>query len=226
MSRRSAAEPRGVTVTSVDPLISDDPLTTVHPWSDRTAAVPAADDHSVLDRWDRVVAAHADAPALAGNGRSYTFGEADRAARGLATVLATTLRPDDHSGAGVGAVAGGASKPVGIMAGQTSEAVVAVLALVRAGRTVVVLDDHLPTARLEHVARLAGVDEILADGERAALAADVVAERAGSVHGLGTCWRAVRWRRTARHPRSAPGDGTRSRSSSPPDRPACRRASC
>lgn len=172
-------------MTSVDPLISVDPLTTVHPWSSRTAAVPAADDHSVLDRWDRVVAAHADAPALAGNGRSYTFGEADRAARGLATVLATTLRPDDHSGAGVGAVAGGASKPVGIMAGQTSEAVVAVLALVRAGRTVVVLDDHLPTARLEHVARLAGVDEILADGERAALAADVVAERAGSVHGLG-----------------------------------------
>lgn len=165
-------------MTSADPL-----TTTADHWGHR-AAVPLADDHSVLDRWDRVVALHGDAAALAGDGRPYTFAEADRAARSLASVLTTELRPDDRSGAGVDAEPGGASKPVGIMAGQTTEAVVAILALVHAGRTVVVLDDHLPTARLEHVAQLAGVDEIVADVVRAEIAATVVAERSGRVHVL------------------------------------------
>ncbi|WP_176708986.1 AMP-binding protein [Curtobacterium flaccumfaciens] len=165
-------------------MTSVDPLTTVDPWN-HPAAVPAAADHSVLDRWDRVVALRGDAAALAGDGRPYTYAEADRASRALAAALAVTLRPDDHSGAGVGDTPGGASKPVGLMAGQSTEAVIGILALMRAGRTVVVLDDHLPAARLAHVARLAGVDEIVADTERAALAAAVVAERDGRVHALG-----------------------------------------
>ncbi|MBO9041199.1 alpha/beta fold hydrolase [Curtobacterium flaccumfaciens] len=165
-------------------MTSVDPLTTVDPWN-HPAAVPAAADHSVLDRWDRAVALRGDAAALAGDGRPYTYAEADRASRALAAALAVTLRPDDHSGAGVGDAPGGASKPVGLMAGQSTEAVIGILALVRAGRTVVVLDDHLPAARLVHVARLAGVDEILADAERAVLAADVIAERDGRVHALG-----------------------------------------
>ncbi|MBF4604520.1 alpha/beta fold hydrolase [Curtobacterium sp. VKM Ac-2884] len=164
-------------------MTSADPLTTTEHWTHR-AAIPLADDHSVLDRWDRVVALHGDAAALAGDGRPYTFTEADQAARDLASVLGAELRPDDHSGAGVGAVAGGASKPVGVMAGQTTEAVVAILALVRAGRTVVVLDEHLPAVRLGHVAQLAGVDEIVADAARADLAATVVADRDGRVHAL------------------------------------------
>lgn len=165
-------------------MTSADPLTTVDPWHHPTA-VPAAADHSVLDRWDRVVALRGDAAALAGNGRPYTYAQADRASRALAAALTVTLRPDDHSGAGVDETPGGASKPVGLMAGQSTEAVIGILALVRAGRTVVVLDDHLPAARLAHVARLAGVDEIVADTERAAPAAGVVAERDGRVHALG-----------------------------------------
>lgn len=164
-------------------MTSADPLTTADHWTHR-AAIPLAGDHSVLDRWDRVVALHGDAAALAGDGRPYTFRQADGASRALASVLDAELRPDDRSGAGVGAVAGGASKPVGVMAGQTTEAVVAILALVRAGRTVVVLDEHLPVVRLGHVARLAGVDEIVADPARADLAATVVAERDGRVHAL------------------------------------------
>lgn len=45
-------------------MTSVDPLTTVDPWN-HPAAVPAAADHSVLDRWDRVVALRGDAAALA-----------------------------------------------------------------------------------------------------------------------------------------------------------------
>jgi len=160
-----------------------EPLTTNHDW-DHTAVVPVADDHSVLDRWDRVVAAHGDEPALAGEGRALTYAQTDRLVAGLAVALAGTLRPDGRTGAGVGAVAGGASEPIGIMAGQTTEAVVGVLALIRAGRTVVVLDDHLPPARLAHVVRLAGVEEVLADADRADAAASVVAETGGRVHDL------------------------------------------
>ncbi|MGN8050896.1 non-ribosomal peptide synthetase [Curtobacterium sp. 22159] len=165
-------------------MTAAEPLTTLHHW-DHVAAVPAADDHSVLDRWDRVVAAHGDEPALAGDGRTLTFAEADRLVTALAAVLTEELRPDDHSGAGVGPVPGGASKPVGIMAGQTTEAVLGILALVRAGRIVVVLDDHLPPARLGHVVQLAGVDEVVADAGRAGTAETVMAEGAGRVHDLG-----------------------------------------
>ncbi|WNY35303.1 AMP-binding protein [Curtobacterium flaccumfaciens] len=218
-------------------MTSADPLTTVDPWHHPTA-VPAAADHSVLDRWDRVVALRGDVAALAGNGRPYTYAQADRASRALAAALTVTLRPDDHSGAGVDETPGGASKPVGLMAGQSTEAVIGILALVRAGRTVVVLDDHLPAARLAHVARLAGVDEIVADTERAAPAAGVVAERDGRVHALGELLDVgapgdAPATDTATAPGGAPATdtaaappvgGTPSRSSSPPARPACRRA--
>ncbi|WFR66476.1 class I adenylate-forming enzyme family protein [Curtobacterium flaccumfaciens] len=72
------------------------------------------------------------------------------------------------------------------MAGQSTGAVVGILALVRTGRTVVVLDDHLPPARLGHVVRLAGVGEVIADADRAGIAEAVVAESGGRVHDLRT----------------------------------------
>ncbi|MFJ3382484.1 alpha/beta fold hydrolase [Curtobacterium sp. NPDC090217] len=162
-------------MTSTDALLH-------HRW-DHTAVIPAADDHSVLDRWARVVTAYPDEPALAGNGRACTFAEADALASSLAAVLAERLHPDDRTGAGVGAVPGGAPVPIGVMAGQTTEGVVAVLALTMANRVVVVLDDHLPEARLRHVVELAGVSEVLADAEHADLAASVIGD-AGPVHDL------------------------------------------
>jgi len=180
-----------------------EPLTTNHHW-DHTAVVPVADDHAVLDRWDRVVAAHGDEPALAGEGRALTYAQTDRLVSGLAVALAETLRPDGRTGAGVGPVAGGASEPIGIMAGQTTEAVVGVLALIRTGRTVVVLDDHLPPARLAHVVRLAGVEEILADADRAESAASVVAETGGRVHDLTSLLGPAVQTQTATAPATAP----------------------
>jgi acyl-CoA synthetase (AMP-forming)/AMP-acid ligase II/thioesterase domain-containing protein len=147
--------------------------------------VPVADDHSVLDRWHRVVSAVPDSPALAGAGVARTFRETDRTVRALADRLAGLLRPDDRSGAGVGPEGTGASVPVGIMAGHTTETVVGMLALIAAGRTVVVLDDHLPEARLRHVVTLAGISEVLADRTRSDIAAAVLGTT-GSVHDLDT----------------------------------------
>ncbi|MFS2075132.1 alpha/beta fold hydrolase [Curtobacterium sp. CT11-133] len=146
-------------------------------------AVPASDDHSVLDRWTRVVAAFPESPALAGAGTARTFAETDRTVRALAARLTEVLRPDDRTGAGVGPERTGASVPVGIMAGHTTETVVGMLALIAAGRTIVVLDDHLPEARLQHVVTLAGIAEVLADDTRADLAAAVLGPD-GTVHDL------------------------------------------
>ncbi|WP_176491759.1 alpha/beta fold hydrolase [Curtobacterium sp. 'Ferrero'] len=131
------------------------------PWH-HVPAVGDAADHSILDRWDRVVADHGDEPALIEAGGDRSFADVDRAARGLAAELLDALLADDHGGSGVGPVRGGAPRPVGVMAGQTPDTIVTLLALVRARRTVVVLDDHLPPARLAHVVRLADVQEIVA----------------------------------------------------------------
>ncbi|WP_083513680.1 alpha/beta fold hydrolase [Curtobacterium luteum] len=158
------------------------------PWS-HVPVVPAAADHSVLDRWDRVVAAHGDAPALILPEEERSYAQVDRAVRALGGELRRALRPDDHGGAGVGAERAGAPRPVGVMAGQTADTIVAVLALVAAGRTVVVLDDHLPAARLAHVVRLADVQEVVASPayrEQAAAALDGAGADAGRVHDLST----------------------------------------
>ncbi|WP_144712474.1 alpha/beta fold hydrolase [Curtobacterium pusillum] len=161
-------------------------MRSTHPTAQQRPAepvIPVAGDHSILDRWNRVVEAVPEAPALAGAGVARTFRETDRTVRTLAHRLAGLLRPDDRSGAGVGPEGTGASVPVGIMAGHTTETVVGMLALVAAGRTVVVLDDHLPEARLQHVVTLAGIAEVLADRTRTDLAAAVLGA-AGSVHDL------------------------------------------
>jgi len=160
-----------------------EPLTAEHRW-DHEPAVRAADDHSVLDRWARVVSEHHDEPALSGDGRALTFGETDRLSSGLAAVLLSELDVDDHGAAGVGAEPGGASRPVGIMAGQRTEAAVAVLALAKAGRTVVLLDEHMPTGRLEHVVALAGISEVLAAPAHAEVADTLTSGVGGRTHDL------------------------------------------
>jgi acyl-CoA synthetase (AMP-forming)/AMP-acid ligase II/thioesterase domain-containing protein/acyl carrier protein len=141
-------------------------------------AVPPADDHSVLDRWDRVVAAHPDSHAISGAGTSYTFAEADRLTDALAQRFTAALIPDDHTGAGVGAVPGGAPVPVGIMAGHTPATVLGVVALIKAGRLVVVLDPHMPENRLKHIVELSGMRNVIADPAYASLAEAIVEDPA------------------------------------------------
>jgi len=151
-----------------------------------TTTIPAASsgtrratvEHSVLDRWATVVAEHPEAVAVVGAGRSVTYREADRLTSALALRLADELTPDDLTGAGVGPVPGGAPVPVGLMAGQTVETLLGVIALVKAGRLVVILDGHLPEARVQHICALAGIREVLADQAHRERAAALVADPA------------------------------------------------
>jgi len=117
-------------------------------------------------------------PALRDGRRTLSFRDLDRTTSALAVLFAGRLRPDDHSGAGVGAVPGGAPVPVGLMVDHGAEGVVAALGLTRAGRLFVMLDPYLPEARLAHVIQLAGITEIAADAAHVAQAAPLVAEGA------------------------------------------------
>ncbi|PZE30059.1 AMP-dependent synthetase [Curtobacterium sp. MCBD17_028] len=132
-------------------------------------------EHSLLERWARTAARWPDEIALSDEHTTVTYRQADEISRALGALLDERLRPDDHSAAGVGPVPGDGPVPVGIMASQTSGGVLGVLGLAFAGRLLVVLDAHLPEARIRHVIALAGITEIVADEAHRALAATLVA---------------------------------------------------
>jgi len=161
--------------------LTSDPASRGRHAADVTVADPAP-EHSILDRWAAVVAEHPDRVAFAAEGRELTFRQTDRLASALAVRLDEQLVPDDHTGAGVRPVPGGASVPVGVMAGQSLEAVVGMLALARAGRIVVLLDAHLPAARLGHIIRLAGIGQILADDRHRPLTEELLGDGAAVLH--------------------------------------------
>ncbi|KQO65142.1 hypothetical protein ASF23_03205 [Curtobacterium sp. Leaf261] len=108
-------------------------------------------------------ATNPDGSALTDASRSLTYRETDRLTGALAVLLDDRLAPDDHTGPGVGPTLGGDTVPVGLMTAHGTDGVLAMLGLVKAGRLFVALDPHLPQARLEHVIRLAGIREVIAD---------------------------------------------------------------
>ena len=111
----------------------------------------------LLAEWDRVVRRHGDRSALSTHGGGHTFTAADRSAdsvaAGLRPLLDTTVRT-----------------PVGILCGHTPEAVIAILGVLKAGHIVVLLDPHLPPARLQEIVATAGVTVCVVDQQNAALA--------------------------------------------------------
>ncbi|OBI52056.1 hypothetical protein A5707_12745 [Mycobacterium kyorinense] len=120
---------------------------------------------SVLVLWAAQVARTPDAVALIGEGRSLTYRELDEAANRLAHVLA------DH-GVGPGECAG-------LLCSRSIQAIVAMLAVLKAGAAYLPIDPQYPRARMEFmladaaavavvttadlVARLAGFDVLVVD---------------------------------------------------------------
>jgi acyl-coenzyme A synthetase/AMP-(fatty) acid ligase/thioesterase domain-containing protein/acyl carrier protein len=149
----------------------------------RTAADPKLG--TFLDAFAAAVQVNPDAVAASDGVRSITYGDADRLTGSAANLLAERLHADDHTGAGVGPVPGGAAVPVGLMAGHDVGSVLGILSIVKAGRLIVVLDAHLPEARLRHVAELAGVVDIVADAEHQEVALALVPDE-GTVLSLET----------------------------------------
>jgi acyl-coenzyme A synthetase/AMP-(fatty) acid ligase/thioesterase domain-containing protein/acyl carrier protein len=135
------------------------------------------------------VAANADRVAVTDGTISLTYAQLDRSTSALATLLSERLREDDHTGAGVGAEPGGATVPVGILLGHNANVMRSVVSLAKAGRLIVILDAHLPAARIQHIFSLANIADVITDAENADLAAELAAGRAGgpaSVHRIET----------------------------------------
>lgn len=130
-----------------------------HRAQDQPTGVPRADRHprerSILGRWSSVVREHPDRPAVGSPDGSVDFAAADRAAERLAR---NVLAEDDGTG------------PLGLLTELTVQGVLALVGALKTGRPVVPLDPHLPVARLQVIAELAGITTCLVADDRRALA--------------------------------------------------------
>ena len=106
-------------------------------------------DDSLLERWRTVARSLTNEPALISPGANYTFGETDALSDAVARVLINDF-VDDGS-------------PIGALLGHNARALIGFLAIVKAGRVVVVLDPHLPSDRLRDIMQLAGISSVLVD---------------------------------------------------------------
>lgn len=119
-------------------------------------------DDSLLERWRTVARTLTDAPALFSPGVSYTYGETDVLSDSVARAMIAHFADDDS--------------PVGALLGHNAHALIGVLAIVKTGRIVVVLDPHLPGDRLRDIMELAGISTIVVDGASLASIADLTPE--------------------------------------------------
>jgi acyl-coenzyme A synthetase/AMP-(fatty) acid ligase/thioesterase domain-containing protein/acyl carrier protein len=124
----------------------------------RPVVVPG-DAASVLQRWDEVVRAQPDRPALHSRGAGFTFAETDDLTDRLALTIAARF-PDDGA-------------PVGVFVDHTAPGLIAVLATIKAGRIVVVFDAHTPAERRGEIAALAGITACIADDANLTAAAEL-----------------------------------------------------
>ncbi|MFG3700935.1 amino acid adenylation domain-containing protein [Micromonospora sp. NPDC047620] len=114
-------------------------------WNDTTTAAPPDDRvHALVGRWARELP---DAPAVADDARTLSYGELDA----RADALAATLRAE---GIGVGDL-------VGVLLERSAALPVALLAVLKAGAAYVPLDPTHPPARLGHLLADSGAPVVL-----------------------------------------------------------------
>ena len=112
---------------------------------------------SIVDRFAQVVARHAEAVAIAGNGERWTYRQLD----GMSSAIASSLH----------AAAGGAVTRVGLLCDPGAPMVSAVLGVLKQGSAYVPLDPSFPEDRLLLLLDDAGATVLLAEPRYAKLAA-------------------------------------------------------
>lgn len=140
------------------------------------------------EHFDRIAARFPDAPAVIGAGHGHTYAEVDAASRRVAAVLER-----------LGVAPGDA---VGVCLERSAEFVVAVLAILRCGAAYAPLPLDYPPARLLGMVDDAGIRLLVSGGPARAVAATVMAQRAG----LAECALdpGQVWRRRGNGPQAAP----------------------
>ncbi|WP_423923843.1 alpha/beta fold hydrolase [Frigoribacterium sp. 2-23] len=104
---------------------------------------------SVLDQFANVVRAVPDTVAVSDEHGALTYAELDRLTTALVPVLDRELPPGDS--------------PVGAFVSHDRKAVVLAVAVMKSGRPLVILDQHLPAARLAHIVEIGGLRGIITD---------------------------------------------------------------
>ncbi len=104
---------------------------------------------SLLERWRSVARQIADRPAVHSADQSFTFGQLETLSENIASALTTAFR--------------GEGGTVGALVGHDATALIAFLAIIKTGRTIVMLDPHLPAERVLEIIALSGISEIVAD---------------------------------------------------------------
>lgn len=106
---------------------------------------------SIAERLTRVVAAVPDRIAASGSDGTFSYAELDASANRIANAVVARL--------------GTAEEPVGVVAANTAEMVVALVALLKAGKVFLLLDPSYPRERLEATLADAGCSLVLVTGE-------------------------------------------------------------
>jgi amino acid adenylation domain-containing protein len=133
------------------------------------------DTTTIVDLVERACHQHAEVLAVTGVGGPLTYGELWRRSGSVASDLQSRgVRLEDR---------------VGVWAAQSSELLVGILGILRAGAAYVPLEPTLPETRLEYIVRDAGVNLIVAPDELLDAAASIVPNvlgTTGSVAALGS----------------------------------------
>lgn len=132
------------------------PNVAVEPARDFIPFADAAIHQSLPRRFAEQVRAHGDALAIRSDRASYTYTALDRAANRLAQAILA------RRGAG--------PEPIALLFDHGAEALVAIVAVLKAGKFYVVLDPHYPRDRLRYMLEDAGARLLVADAANAALA--------------------------------------------------------
>lgn len=120
----------------------------------------------IFSRFQEQVRRDGCQPAVVGNGRVLTYGELEAAALSVARSLRSVCRLGDRRGPAV----------AGLLVEHGIDAIVAVLAALRAGVIYVPLDPSYPVGRLSYMLEHAGCDVVLTTGATAARAEAILRE--------------------------------------------------
>jgi acyl-coenzyme A synthetase/AMP-(fatty) acid ligase/thioesterase domain-containing protein/acyl carrier protein len=116
--------------------------------------LPSPSD-SFVTRWRAVVAAIPEQAALTSPGSSFTFAQVDQLSDVLATELIDVLADTDKT------------RPVALLAAHNAQTLIALIAIIKAGRVSTILDPYLPAGRLEQICTLATSEVCLTDARHA-----------------------------------------------------------
>jgi amino acid adenylation domain-containing protein len=134
----------------------------VRPTNPFVEFTPEEMEQSILARFERQVACHAERPAVLEDGQALSYADLDRWANRIARALLDRRGPS--------------AEPVGLLIGRAIPMVAAILGTLKAGKVYLPLEPRFPTARLRQIVGAAGVSVVVFDHAHQHLAGEVAPE--------------------------------------------------